>query len=770
MPVPWRGRLRWGVWIVVALATAAVRLRLVDQLQRGVRWTVASGDSWYHVRRAAWAAAHGQLPHFDPWVHHPAGNWVVWPDGFDGLIALLARALGTAPDPDHAIVAGIAVVTTAAVATAVLAAEVSARLAASLSPGAWPGVAGLLAGLAVAVHGGLHNYTQAGKIDHHAVEPLLTCAALAALLQALSAPRSWHPPLVAAACLGLVQAMLPSSALTIGLVAAGTWLGWIAAADPLAASRPLAVAFAGAAAIGALLVAVLPAGVPCGWSAEHLSWLQPTLCGLSAVAFWRSVRLPRRWMPWAWLAMVLLPLAVVPPLRTAALSGTGFVGGQGYVAIIAESASAAERGAAATMAQLGWLALSLPLLVVWWWRYRSHATLRVWMSAVLVGLALGLLQARFATLAAVPLAILFAVAAADLAGRQGPRRTLAVGGLCLLPGLTDVTTRPLPPAARRTAVWQALDWLHGHAPLPGDPWDLRTQPGFSVLSSWALGHDLLVQGGQANVCSPLIASGQTEGLRDCLRLHLGQGDDATAILAIKHQARWWLTVPLSLSAMRAYATALGEPADRYARAGADGGWAATAEGQCATAQVLQQGNGSASADGSCAARPDWRLAFAAADGRAKLFERVAAARLVGRDCPAHHAVRLTARLRVRGEGVLWLQQVQADERGQWRMRVPWSTGYATSTVQLIDMTVDCGKPYAIRVDEAAVRRGSAVLALPADATAATALPADPTAPSDGTFPFHPGAARGGHVHDHGEDHRHDPDLAPGHAPAGRHGP
>lgn len=135
MAQPWSEKSKGWVGIgAAALLTAGLRLRhlaLLDDVPLraglpGLR-AVASGDSAYHLRRIAWYSEHGALLRSDPWTHFPTGNQVVWPDGFDLIAGLLARALGPAGSLDAALTAGIALMTALAMATALLAGAVAWR-------------------------------------------------------------------------------------------------------------------------------------------------------------------------------------------------------------------------------------------------------------------------------------------------------------------------------------------------------------------------------------------------------------------------------------------------------------------------------------------------------------------------------------------------------------------------------------------------------------------------------------------------------------------
>ncbi|MBI5609446.1 MAG: hypothetical protein HY902_11260 [Deltaproteobacteria bacterium] len=694
--------------LLLAGLTAALRLRNLPDLHWGDRWFAVSGDSWYHVRRMLWqAAGHGPL-HRDAWVHVPAGNVVVWPDGFDAVGATLAAGLGG--DRNAVLWAGYALVTGCAAATTVLA----AHLAGQLAPAAQRVRAMVVAGLLVACHPGLHNYTQVGKIDHHAAEPLVTFAALAALLglqRAAGVGRVALAVVLTAAPLEL----WPSSAMTVALLAGLAGLALLASEPEQRSgfSRRLALVFAAAALLALPRGLASPLGHGGAVVAEGLSLLQPGLLGVAAATLlamgagaqtgplgrWRAVA--------QGLTGVAVALAIWEPGRRALFGGGDFVAGRGYVALIAESTSAAENGWSGTLKLLSWPALATPLLLLWALRQREQRARHVtWAAALAIGVLLGVLQQRFATLSAVPLAVLAGAGLVQLAESRGrPGIAYAIAALALLPGLADVASRPLP-LARRAPVWRALDWLAAHEPAAGEADNPQSTPSYAVLAGWGFGHDLLAWGGQANVCSPLIAPGQTAGLDACADLILGGGDRPE--LVAQHRIRYWIATQVPGASLRAYGIARGQPADRYVVDLADGSRKLTGEAECSNAQVLFYANGSASPDGRCTARPEWRLLHATAGERAKVFERVQGAVLAGRGCAAGQTPRAEVLLQVGDQGYRWLAFGAARADGHWSLRVPWSTDQRHGDVRVAELRAGCGVLTKVNVPEAAVQRGDTI--------------------------------------------------------------
>ncbi len=688
----------------LVLAATGLRVLHAPSLVAGGQVRLLSGDSWYHLRRMALVAEGTGLPDRDAWTHHPKGMVPHWPPLFDATGGWLARlAGGGSAHLVRVAGAGIALVALAAAATFALAWWMAASRAGPL--------AGALAVAALALSPAHHNYTRAGKLDHHAVEPLFVFLALEALLLAAAGTgrRAWAWAAIAAASMVALVASLPSSSVGVLLLAGAAGLRVLLATDRRRVGLVLAAAFA-AAGLLALPVAWTSPMTRAGLVVSfNLSLLQPMLLLACALGLAVAAGLPGpRWLAGlAGSAASAVALLLWPAGRAALFEGSGFIASEGFVALIDESQGLRVLGPRFVLPFLSFAVLLVPALC-WWGARRDDPDRRVLAATLAVTTVLALGQVRFGVLLAVPLAVLGGMAgAAELArARQRGSATLAAAGgataaaVLLLPSVPFVIGAPAGLAAR-APVWQALAWLRDHSERPGDSWRPDARPAWSVMAPWGFGHEVLVLGERANVASPFIAPGETEGLEDALRFYVATSPaDADAILQA-HETRWVLTVPMPGATLAKYASVLGsDPAGSAP--------ASTA------AVALHDRHGSAVA-GVPLAWDTLRLVFVADGGAAKLFERVPGARLEGIGATPGSEVMLRVDLDVAGHGWRWFAGTRADDAGRFVIRTPWATDDTPpGNVRVLGAAVRVdGRVAPVAVAEQAVRSGATVSVTPA---------------------------------------------------------
>ena len=407
-----------------------------------------------------------------------------------------------------------------------------------------------------------------------------------------------------------------------------------------------------------------------------------------------------------------------------ALGGSDFMEGGGFVVLINESIGVAEKGLAETLRFFSPVAALIPVLLAWaLWSHKRHKNPQLIVIAAALGATsiLAWQQVRFVMLLALPLSVLAGaafVALLDAARRRGVRAaTIAVlaSAALLMPAVQTLAASSVP-LARRVPVWRALRWMAVATPCAGDPWQPGSHPSYAVMAPWGFGHELLVLGQRANVASPFIQPHETEGLDSALRFALTADPAVAEALLNRHNARYVLTVPLALAATDAYALALRERPERYVLGDDATGRHLTPEGLQSGAVVLAQRNGSAELDGGKSW--DFLRLILSVNGYAKIFEKVAGARLSVQGWPANAPATLEIDLEVEGQGWKWLSHARADAQGRMQLRVPYATDVQGKGNVRVLAAVLRGKglEHAVVVPEQAVLQGADVpVSLPAAA-------------------------------------------------------
>ena len=230
-------------------------------------------DSYYHLRRIAFTVfRYPEVLERDPYVAFPASGEIVWPPGFDLLVAIVARGLaGEDAAGIEAVAAWVPAVLGAATAVAV--AALGARL---FSP-----AAGLVSGVLLALLPAHYSYTQLGKVDHHAAVSLLAVLLVLGCVAAIARGRRPWPGLAAGLGLGLALLLFvwAGGLLLIALLQALAAIWMFQAPDPVAA-RARAWHLAGVQALAALLLA--PYALGRSWD-QYGSWSPLVLCSFQPV-------------------------------------------------------------------------------------------------------------------------------------------------------------------------------------------------------------------------------------------------------------------------------------------------------------------------------------------------------------------------------------------------------------------------------------------------------------------------------------------------------
>lgn len=307
------------IWIVGSMLAFVVAMNYLPASLVDGHYIPVSNDSFYHARRILDIAAHpGELYQFDSHINFPTGSWIVWPWGYDYLMAQIVRVsvwMSGSTEPMKVLAyipvfaLGITIALVLAVAS-LLRLSMGMRALVVLCFGVTPLTQGL--------HG-------VGAVDHHFAEHMFIVASLAAGLAWLRRPQSLARAVLLALVLatsvgihnGLFVLQFPLM-LAIGIT-------WLRGDSP---DRRAALAFGATLFVVTLLVA-LPSHATRigGFEFYLLSWFHVYVAGCSALVTILMSRLPhggRRNLG----IVAALCAALMIPIALQAILGGGFITGQ----------------------------------------------------------------------------------------------------------------------------------------------------------------------------------------------------------------------------------------------------------------------------------------------------------------------------------------------------------------------------------------------------------------------------------------------------------
>lgn len=731
----WRGGWAAGIF-AVGLAVRAVWWPRIFTPQGMI--SPHGADAYYHLRRIWFSVVrYPEILARDSYAAFPVGGEIVWPPGFDFAIASLARALtGDSQAGMETLAAWVPAVLGAltAVATAALAARV-------FSP-----AVGIVSGLLLALLPVSFNYTQLGKLDHHAAVELLSVLLVMGCVGALERERGRSPGTGAPAGPGSEPLRWPAHAALLGGGIACLLCVWagglllIALLQGLAAlwmfqapSARAAVSRAWHLALVQALAAVLLAPLGLGrswdqygaWSPLVLCSFQPAwfaatagACALFAVAWRRPALGGSAWRRWACagvLGALALSAAVaaVPQLAGSLDYAAGWFGkDEDFQLGVAELrplfAGRPEQG-------LTWLLYAFPLVLGWaaaaaWRLGRADRWLLIAWAAGFAAAALA--QSRFVNAFAAPYAILTGAA---LVAIWGERRRLPAG---LARGAASIALALMLVAAAwpsgrffagRAAVWwdpskavtpfpyiralayrYASRWLARHSP-PTRGWlDPAQQPEYGVVVPWDVGHLVRYEARRPQLQDNFgVYVGREQFL--AARSYATSATEGEALEILDRLGiRYVMVDGLGFG----YAPAFEEPmARRLYR----------------PAAPLEQ-----AAAGRLALRRH-RLRFETSPNQAgvwhlMVYEVVPGAQIVGRAAPgAEVAVTLPVISEQRRRPLVWHVRIRADAEGAFRLRVPYATGTQGAIRTGAGYRLRCGGQTGIvTVSEAEILSGAVV--------------------------------------------------------------
>jgi len=585
--------------LAAALALGLLlRLSTREHVAGGSRVRVISSDSYYHLRRARFAAAH--FPRtilFDPLMNFPHGAVPIWPPLFDLALAAPSRVLHGPGASQDAVERGAAWMP-------LLFAAGSICLAGYLGLELFGPLGGAVGALFLAVSPGHLLWSQFGHTDQHVAESFFGLLALLLYLRSRRDPQSpGNARREIAAGLALAAAILTwQGAIYWGAVfALPLFLEAVTARRSIARAAALTLGLPAVVVLAATAAWLGPLSVP--FTYVSFGFFQPFfLAALAAgtllldtllAAVRRQVSrraLALRLFALGLTALLLLPFA--DDLATGLAGGVGYVVGQtreaagagGYVSYpkdwlkgIFEARPLLADGPALPLRQLSAAFFLTPLAILLWalraWRGSRpgfYWALAVW-GAVTLFLAL---SQRLNVYYAVPLAALTLIETARFAAsrlrrglprRARPRRLIlaaAAGILLALPMLPGIREELRTDRVPGSDLFATLDWMRRELPSEVNPYDpgllespLRVPPldrASSVLAPWSLGHLLLY-----NAELPVAANNFGYGFLDSIRFFLSESEQEALSIAKRRRARWVVATDL-VPRMNEYASYIGK--------------------------------------------------------------------------------------------------------------------------------------------------------------------------------------------------------------------
>lgn len=522
------------------------------------RWLFDESDACYHLRRIELALDEARVPERDAWLDHPYGGDAPWLPMHDTVLAGWAgRFLAEPGGPAE--LSGVTeerlerVVARSPVAFGALAAIATWLAARAMRKkreeatwtlrDEWPALlaAAVVAFAPAAIEAGVPSH-----VDGAAWCALLAALALWATALALRAD-AWLETLLAALCAGLATGLLCASFLPGILFFGAACAGFAARAWSLSGDERRPALRAG---LLFCFVTAFAGQLPLGADIEHgagpgelaQAWEAVTRLAMLAalpflVAFALESKQSGRWFRTSALAVALAMLVWAAPGLASELGSR--LSAYARTKPVLETLSPGARSIATTDPR-AWLALSPLVLALPWcaWsvvrRLRSEGSLAafdlVLVLATAVGVALCVVERRFASIAVVPMALLLA-RGAELLEERAPsfaRKAapaiaavlLAFGVVLGLEPTSDGSAR-----ARRTAGLALVDgmrWMRRETEL-ASAWDAPSRPAqWGVLAPPSAAGAILYHARRAAVATPYGLPSDVEHLRDAMQALYGR--------------------------------------------------------------------------------------------------------------------------------------------------------------------------------------------------------------------------------------------------------
>ncbi len=707
------------VLIVYGIALA-LRMRNLKQVLVGDRVLIGYDDSYYHLRRVFLTLEHfPKVPAFDFYTNFPEGARILWPPGFDLLVAAISWIAGLGSPSPHRVEATAAVlVPFLGAITAVVVLLLSEEI---LGRGRWEAFG---AALLFAFLPAQQAISTVGRLDHHVVEMIAFGTVVLFFLRALrDDPGSrfsfWGGAALALGVFCWTGAILYGAFVAIFAIVQVLLDRIFGRPEPSTGWAALRVIFWGALLL-VPLVLTAPGEGATSFSYLFLSWYQVAILGMAALLIPSVSEVI--YAPSSRLRLLRASGGALATLALLAVGGWILVRGAGgfefllrrdpVISLLVESTPAwnlPPGQLAAYFSHLLYLApLAFLLLARGAVKERFGDTRLACLLALFVFTAiLGASQARFLNYFAVPFCIvmLWALRAGiDALRRRFPSRparwSAAAAGAALIllpmaPVLRD-SIHSLPGNVSMTPglpyLYPSLEWMRDHTPRTSHFKEPERRPEYGVLADFSFGHWITAIGERPNFSNPFsLAPWHERPIFDSARFFLAE-EEGPLVASLERLRLRYVLLSNNESAVADYAHLAGKPVEDFLEMHAGGKRVTPKPAFFRTFGVhlaLADGSEYQAAGETVPALSSFRLVHESPESRSrfvpglpapvkaawvKIFERVKGARIEGRTDPLAIVTLEVPVDTDAGRSFEYRTRTRADAAGIFALVVPYPSG------------------------------------------------------------------------------------------------
>jgi len=707
------------VLIVYGIALA-LRLRNLKQVLVGDRVLFGLDDSYYHLRRVFLTLEHfPRVPAFDFYANFPEGARILWPPGFDLLVAAISWISGLGHPSPHRVEATAAVlIPFLGAVTAVVVLLLSEEI---LGRGRWEAFG---SALLFAFLPAQQAISTVGRLDHHVVEMIAFGTVVLFFLRALRDDPGSRYSFWGGVALALGVFCWTGAILYAGFVAIFAVLQVLldriyGRPEPSTGWAALRVIFWGALLMVPLVLTAPGEGIA-SFSYLFLSWYQVAILGVAALLIPSVSEVI--FAPASRRGLVRASGGALVSIALAAVGGWILARGSGgfefilrrdpIISLLVESTPAWNLPPGQLVAYFSNLLYLAPLAffvlarVVVKDRF-GDVRLACLLALFVFTAILGAFQARFLNYFAVPFCIvmLWALRAGlDALRRRFPSRharwSAAAAGAALIllpmaPVLRD-SIHSLPGNVSMTPglpyLYPSLEWMRDHTPRTTHYMEPEKKPEYGVLADFSFGHWITAIGERPNFANPFsLAPWHERPIFDSARFFLAE-KEGPLVAGLERLRLRYVLLHNNENAVPDYARLAGRPVEEFLRMEPGGRRATPTPRFFRTFGVhltLADGSEYQAAGETVPALSSFRLVHESPETRlrsvpglpapvkvswVKIFERVKGAWIEGRTDP--HAV-VTLEVPVdtdAGRSFEYRTRTQADGAGIFALVVPYPSG------------------------------------------------------------------------------------------------